>query len=458
MLQWYYNKIYQQGVIGMDKQQQVYASERIFRVIQELQFHTDAWVPLSAVTAPLASAGVHHKAFGFSKLRPFLFQFQELLEFRDEQTGGNPPVCYVRLRAEAASDFRPTLTGIAETKILSESSSPGYPAEDVWLFTWASIPASQIKALSEMALEETWCYGHSQPKDQKEFPVLRYYLANTFKRLCFEHKVRVAVDPVRHEEYAAFNTGLVDKKYEPIYALFRHDTRYHTQYWYLIAFVVAGEDLGKKLVSLFNPLPEKADYFDGKLEHKYYDPSSGALSCGYTHIITERTYRLPPAFLKEHCPPELLCVDGIHMDAVYHAPFDSFKQEYFLKLGKQIRQNPRIFNRLRNQLESAVNFAQKRVRWNYNTAVPMYDPTKNQVFFLLPLSLVEEERVDLALVVERQVSGSYQGQTVLSLGFAYENSRIIAPPNTDWLNTDAIMTNHTNSFDDCAPTLSKAVS
>lgn len=74
----------------------------------------------------------------------------------------------------------------------------------------------------------------------------------------------IASDPESHEEYAAFNTGLVDKKYEYIYALF---TRSKTAkfYWYLCRFVVAGEDLGKQLVKVFNPLPERADYFQGKI-------------------------------------------------------------------------------------------------------------------------------------------------------------------------------------------------
>ena len=46
--------------------------------------------------------------------------------------------------------------------------------------------------------------------------------------------------------------------------------------------------------------------------------------------------------------------------------------------------------------------------------------------------------MDLALVVERQPSGSYQGQTILPLDIAYSNSRLVARPDSDWLQTDTI--------------------
>ena len=51
---------------------------------------------------------------------------------------------------------------------------------------------------------------------------------------------------------------------------------------------------------------------------------------------------------------------------------------------------------------------------------------------------MDEGRVDLALVVERQPSGAYQGQTILTLDMAYTDSRLVARPDSDWLRTDDI--------------------
>jgi hypothetical protein len=59
---------------------------------------------------------------------------------------------------------------------------------------------------------------------------------------------------------------------------------------------------------------------------------------------------------------------------------------------------------------------------------------------LLPLALVDEDQIDLALVVERKQSGAYQGQTVLPLAMAYNNSRLVTRPDSDWLKTDIIAT------------------
>jgi hypothetical protein len=97
-----------------------------------------------------------------------------------------------------------------------------------------------------------------------------------------------------------------------------------------------------------------------------------------------------------------------------------------------------MLNRLKNRIEDAVNLAKKRVEWNYKMAIPMYYPTRNTGSLLLPLSLVDEDHVDLALVVERLPSGAYQGQTVLPLDLAYCDSRLVTRPDSDWLKTDVI--------------------
>lgn len=106
-----------------------------------------------------------------------------------------------------------------------------------------------------------------------------------------------------------------------------------------------------------------------------------------------------------------------------------------------------LLNRLKNRIQDAVNLAQKRVEWNYKSAIPMYFPKKNRGS-LLPLALMDETRVDLALVVERQISGSYQGQTILPLNLAYTNSRLVTRPDSDWLTTDLVDSSDDGDLDD----------
>ena len=80
----------------------------------------------------------------------------------------------------------------------------------------------------------------------------------------------------------------------------------------------------------------------------------------------------------------------------------------------------------------------KRVEWNFKTAIPMYFPTENIMSLLLPLSIMDDEKVDAALVVEKTKSGNYLGHTILTLEMAYSNARLVSRPDSDWLAVEKI--------------------
>lgn len=427
----------------MDIQEKKLLSEQIVQVVRALQNDAEDWVEFAKVGAPLSAAGIQYKQYDFLKLRPFLNEFHHVLEFRDECAEGKTPVCYVRPRAQSV-ELEDAPASVSEPKPV-QNQGERIPSQKAWLTSWAIIRPQQYEALAQLALQENWYYGTNEDEQSGEYPILRNYLNYTFKRLCYEQKVVVAVDEERNEEYAAFNTGLVDKKYDYIYALFKQNTRYPTPYWYLLDFVVAGEDTGKSLNRFFNPLPAKADYFENRIENMLFDSSTGELMCDYTHIIAERTERLPKEFLEDNCPMSMLTIGSMTLDDAYTCD-EAQKKAYFEQLGRSISANQRIFNRLRNRLDDAVELAKKRTQWNYKTAIPMYYPARNKGSLLLPLALSDESHVDLALVVFRNPSGSYQGETVLPLDWAYSNSRLVARPDSDWLKTEAI----TASSDDPA--------
>jgi hypothetical protein len=429
----------------MNLQEKKQLNERILNLISSLPCDADGWSPLAQLGSALNKAEIRYKELGYLKLRPFINEFSSSLELKDVLEPGKTPVCFVRplsavdQREEDAAPHAPEPTA----PVFGQGER--VPGANSWLFNWAFLSQQHILALSELALEEKWFYGNNP--ENNEFPILRNYLAYTFKRLCFEKKILFATDTARNEEYAAFNTGLVDRKYEYIYALFKRNTRFPSPYWFLLAFAVAGEDTGKTLVSLFNPLPERADYFENKVENMLYDTTTGNLSCDYTHILTERTHRLPIAFLEDNCPDEFLEIDGLHVSRFPATLSLEQRREYFRKLGEKIKATPRILNRLKNRMDDAVNLALKRTEWNYKTAIPMYYPARNAGSLLLPLTLVDEDHVDLALVVERQPSGSYQGQTILPLDLAYSNSRLVCRPDSDWLRTDLVCASEPDDSD-----------
>ena len=412
----------------------------------------EGWVNLAGIGEALKGNGIDVKQLGFQKILPFLEQFPELLELKHEPTAsGKAWVAYARLRENERREGdgkaeKAAAKPYAPRQGMSEYRTPEskYPSKDSWLFHWSRIPNLKIKELAEKALAEKWYYGAANAADAENYPILKNYLAYTFKRLVFEDKILYGdVADASHagEEYAAFNTGLVDQKYEYIYALFKKNTMSPQPYWYLLDFVVAGEQSGKTLARLFYPLPKRADYFENQFRNMVYDTSTQLL-CDYTHIIVERIGRFPLRFLQENCPPNMLDIDGIKLEEVYpkHAK-DSERKHYFEQLGERIRNTPMVLNNLKNRLEAAIHLTLKRVEWNYKTAIPVYFPTRNLCSLLLPLCLSEEGQVDLALVVEPLQSGAYQGQTVLPLDLAYNNSRLLTRPDSDWLRPDSIQSN-----------------
>jgi hypothetical protein len=85
---------------------------------------------------------------------------------------------------------------------------------------------------------------------------------------------------------------------------------------------------------------------------------------------------------------------------------------------------------LQNLVKGAIDSAQQRVRRNYKIAIPQY--YQGQVQILLPLSLTDPARADMALVVDR-FPDFYRAATCLTLDMAYNNARQLARPDRDWL-------------------------
>jgi hypothetical protein len=87
------------------------------------------------------------------------------------------------------------------------------------LFDWAYLGylPNVLAELAGLALKgEQWEFKNSPHNPERPLPILLSYLFHTFGRLVLEKKVLVN----DAASLAAFNTGLVDQRYEKIYALF----------------------------------------------------------------------------------------------------------------------------------------------------------------------------------------------------------------------------------------------
>jgi len=331
------------------------------------------------------------------------------------------------------------------------------------LVTWAYLPGLLTEVVTDLktkALPERWTFA-AVPNPAAPFPILYNYLRYTFAKLFLEQergerKIVVAQD----KTMAVFNTGLVNPLYKPLFAVFEPNRNVGRQQWKFRGFCVAGEHgLGKELVRRIYPLPDRAKYFDHVTDMIYTEPSR-VPETEWDHVVLDgiKRDRFPTAFLAKHVPPGFdfkdpaafsnerpvlaPAVEGA-ADAGEEAPDStnpSPREEYLGSLALAIEGSDATRRRIVGDLERAVDIALRRVAWNFKTAVPMWYPTRNLMSLLLPLSLVHEEQIDLALVVEKAPSGAYIGHTVLPLHLAYMNARLVCRPDSDWLRPESIPT------------------
>ena len=234
----------------------------------------------------------------------------------------------------------------------------------------------KLKYLDSIAEDENWDY-----KDGKDVhPILFQYILHTFNRICLEDKVSF----FSKDQIAIFNTGLLTKNGEDIFACFKRTTTAPSgQQWYLDSFY---KESDREIVG-YKPLPQVVDYYkqiDDDVVESYFDASCDIV-INSDHILDDRHFRMPYLF----------------------RTFDSQTQQYifngaFAKLKKKLARNPRL-------------------------AVPQI--YNGKMTYLLPLDICGET---VALAIEK-IDGVYRANTVLTLEMAYTNARLLATPDSNWL-------------------------
>ena len=240
---------------------------------------------------------------------------------------------------------------------------------------------SQLEALAKLAHKEDWDYRHTE--SNRRLPILRNFIFYTFARLEAEGKIATASGK-NGECVACFNTGLATERQEAIFAVFDKykgvtDT---SPAWFLKKFAKESD----RSLTFFAQPPDIANYFTEPSDLLY--DTRIRLVTDVDHIIDGNRNRFP----------------------------------------SELADNDR---KMRRALDVAIESAKRRVRRNYKTAIPQYYNGNLQL--LLPLCLVQPDRADLALVVARE-NEVYRASTVLTLDMAYNNARLIARPDTEWLN------------------------
>ena len=253
------------------------------------------------------------------------------------------------------------------------------------LFDFAFFPSynNAIRYLAEeLADDEDWDFSDSTTKT---YPILKNYLEFTFRKLKSESKICYTSD----NKYACFNTGLVTKNLEDIFAYFeeyRNPTPETSTAFCFKAFIKKSDN--QFLRHFSSEVPDIANFFE-KPELLIFNPKL-SLIADIDHIIDDNIERFP-----------------IHL---------------------QNSGNPDV----RRQLVGSIDEVKKKVRTNYKIAVPQFYAGKIQL--LLPLNLTPgSPNPDLALVVHKLNETTYTARTCLTLKMAYNNARLIVKPQSFWL-------------------------
>jgi hypothetical protein len=264
-------------------------------------------------------------------------------------------------------------------------------AADLYDLVWFP-NADWTEELAGLALSENW-----DDEGSGRLPILFNYFKYYTRRAIEEGIWIESVSPAG-TRVAAFDTGLLSRHFEPIYAVFEENRDQTRQPWVHREWA---RPASARLRDFDRDVLRRALFFSDPAE-AVYDPRLPVLP-NLDHIIDDNVDRYPV----------------------------------------ELRDNPYL---RKGALEHAIQVAAAKARSNWRLAAPQfYWPRTGEagrLQLLLPLALIDPDRVDLALVVDRYPpysespepnGASYRAYTVLPLEWAYRNARLVTRPEAYWL-------------------------
>jgi len=245
-----------------------------------------------------------------------------------------------------------------------------------------------LLAVNELAAEK-WSFDANT-----DFCILRNYIFHSFEKLWDE---RENIEGDMKQEYvyfddkqACFNTGLFDKTWQPVL-------------FYCV----------KNRLEGYQPWQFKS--FHNSYTIKYTDMPTTAV----TKLRRPNYFNNPSALIFDVRLPIIPQWDHILYDV-----------ENYMRIPEQLRNMGKEF--CQNLITGAIESVKKRIEANFKTIVPQW--YKGKIQLLAPLYLTNPERPDLALVLSLSEDKlQYYGHTCLTMEMAYNNARLIARPDSYWL-------------------------
>ena len=289
--------------------------------------------------------------------------------------------------------------------------------------------------LARMAAPERWSFPGTEilpsAAGDTRYGVLREYLAVTFHRVCAQGKLGIA--PAK--DFSAFNTGLATLSGDDIFACFE-PCRANTP-WRFAGFALAGSgELGSRITCELESVPQAATYLDTLAD--VVPAPDARIALDFRTLLDDCLGQLPRGFLRD----ALADMEGPSsmLDRMASAELGPLaRREAHTKLARFITDAPNVYRRLTRDLDDAAAAALAMCRRSYRTAVPVFDAASDAMKLLLPLCLVNPGHADVALVVQRQPSGVWQGTRLMSLPRSYACARVVSSEQPSWLAAERVL-------------------
>lgn len=250
--------------------------------------------------------------------------------------------------------------------------------------------AIELLGSGNLCEEENWDYIQNKTGG---FPILKSYINQTCKRVVDQGKL-VTGTSKSGDVYAYFNTGLVDEFQNDIFAYFEKNRNYqdnqpwgiHIPEWWFLEFNTDQSLYYKYFVDI----PDIATYFEEAETSK---------------LIFDTRITIRPNW--EHLNDRKKRVNSIEIQ-------NMSEQDY------------------RDAISDSIEMAKKRIKRNYKTAIPHY--YNGDIQFLIPMCEKKNRGKALAAMVINKTEQIYEVATILTLDQAYNNARLLAKPDREWLN------------------------
>lgn len=317
----------------------------------------------------------------------------------------------------------------------SRGSQAADPIREFATFASISTWDAMLGDLARMVAPERWSYPGTEVAPSAagatRYGILREYLIVTFHRVRAQGKLKTS----SAGDFAAFNTGLATPSGDDVFACFE-PCRVNTP-WRFAGFALAGSgDLGRRITSELECIPQAATYLTS-LDDVVPQPDA-RVALDFHTLLDDCLGRLPRGFLRD----ALADMEGPcgMLDRMGDTSLPvAQRTEAQVRLARFITGTPAVYRRLTRALDDAVDAAIAACRRNYRLAVPVFDPAADAMKLLLPLCLVNDRQADVALVVQRQPSGIWQGTRFVSLPRAYVSARVVSAEQPQWLTFENVL-------------------